>query len=486
MRVLLLSTYELGHQPLLLAGPAGALRHAGHDVRVQDLAVDAFDVGAVDWAQAVALAVPMHTAARLARTAAEQVRHHHPDMPVCFYGLYAGLAGDSTPPLPGTRPMPDLAIAGELEPELVRWVDGLAHRTAPAGGPTRTVVTVRRGVGATPDRSGLPPLSSYARLVLSGEERLAGYVEASRGCAHRCRHCPVPVVYDGRTRLVGVDAVVADVAGLVDLGARHVTFGDPDFLNGPHHARRVVEAVHGSFPELTFDATVKVEHILRHRDIWHTMASSGCLFVVSAFESASDHILAVLDKGHSVADAVEAVGILRAAGIEPRPSLLPFTPWTGPADLAALVDLVAACDLAGNVDAVQYAIRLLVPPGSLLLASGHLSGLIDRYDASMLTWRWRSPDPALDALQLEVAALAESAASEGWGALDVYRRMRRAVAAVVPGGLDLPPEPARRLRSAWPVDERPRLTEAWFCCAEPTGAQLRGASAASTISTTQP
>ncbi len=497
VRVLLVSTYELGHQPVLVASAAGALRQAGHEVRAVDVALQPLTPEPVAWAQAVALAVPMHTAARLARAVAGRLRTERPELPLCFYGLYAMVAAE---PAGDDGGRCDLAVAGETDAELVAWARQLdtqqlavtagagaeRHAGRPArpgadaaqGAPLapRRVVTLRRGPSSPPARDVLPPPSAYARLQVGGEQRLAAAVEASRGCTHRCRHCPVPVVYDGRIRVVPVETVVADVAGLVEQGVRHVTFSDPDFLNGPQHARRVVDAVHGAFPELTFDVTVKVEHVLRHRDLWPHMAASGCLFVVSAFESATDRILAVLDKGHSVADSVEAVAVLRAEGIEPRPSLLPFTPWTNPEDLAALVDLVAGCDLGGNVDAVQYSIRLLVPPGSLLLTDGLLtSGQLDGYDPELLGWRWRSPDPALDALQQRLAALAEQAGDEGWDTPTVTSAVRDAVGSVVPGGLGPAPEPPARLRSALPPELRPRLTEAWFCCAEPTGTQLQSA-----------
>jgi hypothetical protein len=283
------------------------------------------------------------------------------------------------------------------------------------------------------------------------------------------------VVYDGRTRLVAEDAIVADVAQLIGLGARHVTFGDPDFLNGPHHAARVIDAVHGAFPELTFDVTAKVEHILRHRDLWPKLSAAGCLFAVSAFESASDEILVQLDKGHTAAQEAQAVDVLRSAGIEPRPSLLPFTPWTRPDDVFALLDLVARCDLVGNVDPVQYAIRLLVPPGSLLVTSGRLEGRLDEYDDEHLGWSWRAPDPRLDTLHRELSALAERAAAEQWPAADSYDAVRAAASAALGNSTTRPanaPPAERRLRSPIPADDRPRLTEAWFCCAEPSSAQM--------------
>jgi len=475
VRVLLVSTYELGHQPLHVASPAGALQRAGHDVRCVDLALDRLDAETLSWAEAVACSVPMHTAMRLARLAGREIRARRPDVALCLYGLYAGLDGAY-----GAAPVADLAIAGEYEPRLVTWVGSLAAPRQPDGVPAGTVVELGRGRFGLPARHLLPGLDRYARLALGTERRLAGYVEASHGCAHRCRHCPVPVVYDGRTRLVGEDAVVADVAQLVDMGARHVSFGDPDFLNGPHHAARVIDAVHSAFPDVTFDVTVKVEHILRHRDLWPRMGAAGCLFAVSAFESASDEILGQLDKGHSAAEAAQAVGVLRGAGIEPRPSLLPFTPWTRPEDVFSLLDLVARCDLVGNVDPVQYAIRLLVPPGSLLISSGRLEGRVGAYDDEHLGWSWRAPDPRLDTLQQELSALAERAAAEQWPPRDSYDAVRAAAVAVLGGSAtqtaQAPPADVQ-LRSPIPLDQRPRLTEAWFCCAEPNSAQMATAGA---------
>jgi hypothetical protein len=284
----------------------------------------------------------------------------------------------------------------------------------------------------------------------------------------------VPVVYDGRTRLVGQDVVVADVAELVGMGARHITFGDPDFLNGPHHSLRVVRAIHERFPQLTFDCTVKVEHILAHRGIWDEMATAGCLFVVSAFESVNDEILTRLDKGHTAAQAAEAVQILRAHAIELRPSWLPFTPWTSLQDVGDMVDFVARHDLVPNVDPVQYSIRLLVPQGSLIL--GDAQPPLGPYDPDLLSYTWRSPDARVDALQADLASIAEQAAADEEAAGTTYLRIRRAVAEAMNGGRhdestdDTADEDA--LVGARSGAERPRLTEPWFCCAEPTAGQF--------------
>jgi radical SAM superfamily enzyme YgiQ (UPF0313 family) len=297
-----------------------------------------------------------------------------------------------------------------------------------------------------------------------------GSVETTRGCSHRCRHCPVPTVYDGRTRLVDAREVLADIDQLVAMGAGHIHFADPDFLNRPAQARRVVTALHARHPELSFDATIKVSHVLAQRDTIGALADAGCVFVVSAFESTSELVLRRLDKGHTTADAAEAVRVLRDAGIEPRPSFLPFTPWTTLEDVAELLDFVAAHDLIESVDPVQYGIRLLVPPGSLLLDDPDpiLTAAYQRYDTEALGWTWVTADRRVDELQRAIAVRTEEAAAIGEPASATYAAVRAltydALGLLDPG---LPPARSRAATGA-----RPRLSETWFCCAEPTARQL--------------
>src|SRR3954464_4627957 len=233
MRVLLVSTYELGHQPLHVASPAAALRDAGHDVRCLDISVEPWDPEAVEWADKVAFSVPMHTAMRLAMRAAEATKRARPELPVCFYGLYAPVSRDLT-----LGRLADRVIAGEYEPQLAAWAAGAC------GGPERDL---GRHAFQLPARDLLPPLERYAHLALNHEERLVGYVEASHGCVHMCRHCPIPSVFDARIPILGADAVLADIEQLVAMGAPHITFGDPDFLNGRKHSLAIVRTMHERF-----------------------------------------------------------------------------------------------------------------------------------------------------------------------------------------------------------------------------------------------
>ncbi len=441
MRVLLVSTYELGHQPLHLASPAARLLADGHEVRCLDLSVEEWDADLFVWAEKVAFSVPMHTAMRLAVPAIDRLRQARPDVPVALYGLYAAIGAD-----PAARA--ERRIVGEYEDELSAWVSDASETSGPV------VVDLGRKRFPIPARHLLPPLDRYAKLEIDGELRLAGYVEASHGCRHRCRHCPIPAVYDGRYRVTGLETVLADVAQLVEMGARHITFGDPDFLNAPRYALDVLTEVSQTFPGLTYDLTVKVEHILGHPEVWEEVAALGVVFVVSAFETTNDRVLGLLDKGHTAADMATAVKILHAVGIAVRPSWLPFTPWTETGDLADIMQFLADHDLAASTDPVQLTIRLLLPEGSILLDLPETQEIIKGYDQSSLSYLWTG-DPVLDELQANLAGIAESSPTP-WMALS---EMWRAVV----GGEPTFPKPSL---------PPPRLTEAWFCCSEPTTLQL--------------
>ncbi|MGH9086763.1 MAG: CUAEP/CCAEP-tail radical SAM (seleno)protein [Acidimicrobiales bacterium] len=453
MHVLVVSTYELGHQPLSAATTVAALVAAGHQVRCADVALDPLPKSDIEWAERVALSVPMHTAMRLALHVADAVRARRPSMAICFFGLYAGVANELTVTSPD-----DAVIAGEYETGVVAWA---------GGGDPGPAVQLGRVEARVPDRRALPALDRYTHLAVAGERRPVGSVAASRGCSHHCRHCPVPAVYSGRVRPVPIDVVLADVDQLVASGARHVSFSDPDFLNAPHHARRVLHAMHDRHLDLSFDATIKVEHVLKHRALLPELADTGCAFVVSAFESVNDDILCILDKGHTAAQASEAVVVLRSCGIEVRPSWLPFTPWSTVGDLVALFDFVVAHDLVVNVDPVQYSVRLLVPDGSLLLGEDSMAPHLCGYDPERLGWRWAHPNPVLDRLQSEIAALVE--VELGGDPEATFERIDALVRSHAQGA---PARPVRGAVSAGSRGERAHLSEPWFCCAEPTRAQL--------------
>ncbi len=460
---LLLSCYELGHQPLSLAWPLAALREAGLDAQAVDLSVTPLPAAQVAQADLVAISVPMHTALRLGVETARRVRAINPQAHVTFYGLYAHLNADFLLGLDNGGPgLADSVLAGEVEPVLVALATALAEGRDPAtvdGVTTRTrraEPVRRRPRYPVPERADLPGLDRYARLVVDGVHYPAGYTESTRGCLHTCRHCPVVPIYGGRFFAVPVETVLADIRRQVEAGARHITFGDPDFLNGPGHARRVAQALHRAFPHVTFDFTTKVEHIVRHPDLIRELRELGGLFVVSAFESTSDAVLARLRKGHTRADMEQALAILRAADLAVQPTWLPFTPWTGLDDYLEMLAWIREHDLVPNVPPVQLSIRLLVPPGSALLEDPETAAWFGPLDPANFTHCWVHPDPRMDVLQQQVARIAEAADSmaDPWA---VFARIEAAAYAL-----------AERTPPRWPRPHPrtvppPRLTEDWFC-----------------------
>lgn len=467
MKVVLLSTYELGHQPLGLASPAAYLLEAGHEVTCFDLAIERLDRRKVRAADLVGISIPMHTAIRLGVRWAEKVRALNDRCQVCFYGLYASLNEDYLLSIGA-----DSVIGGEFEQPLLDLVSRLSGGAGgEEGRPAADLVGVTtpgsralpflgRPRFRVPARHLLPPLDRYAKLRIGDEERLAGAVEASRGCAHRCLHCPITPVYEGRLRIAPAEVVLADVDQLVDLGARHITFADPDFLNGVRHSLRIAREMHARHPDLSFDATTKIEHIIEHRGILPELAELGCVFLQSAVESVSDRVLANLEKGHTRADVVEAIAIARAAGIALRPSLVAFTPWTTLDDYLDLLDFIEAHGLIYHVEPVQLAIRLLVPPGSSLLGTPQMEPSLGDLERDNFVWPWRHPDPRLDDLHRHVGRIVEQAGAADQDPLITFYQIRTAALATLAGRAS--PLPALAA-PAGAGDRPPRLTEAWYC-----------------------
>ncbi len=441
MSILLLSTYDLGRQPLGLASPAASLRHAGFTVAACDLSRDQLDDAQVQAASMVAIYLPMHTATRLALPVVDRVRALNPETTIAAYGLYAPLSAALL-----RKHGVQHVLGPEAEADLVE----LAAGRVPASHDSTSRRRISRLPLIVPDRSLLPGLGRYATLLMpDGTSRVAGGTDATRGCKHRCRHCPIVPVYDGHFRAVTIDIVLADIDQQVAAGAEHITFGDPDFFNGPTHARRIVEQLHQRHPHVSYDATIKIEHLLKHRDLLPLLAHTGCLFVTSAVESIDDAVLAKLEKGHTRADFLDAVSICRNAGLLLVPTFVAFTPWTTTAGFADLLDIVAALDLVEHVAPVQWGLRLLVTEGSRLLELDDIRRCLLPFDSRSLTYPWRHSDPGVDSLQTAIMTMVGTRLTRPRGELfDAVRAL---------AGLE-PWTPVLTSRSVIPY-----LNEPWYC-----------------------
>ncbi len=472
MNVILISTYELGRQPFGLASPAAWLKAAGATVACLDLAVQSLDRDVIEDADLIAFYVPMHTATRIAAQLIPRVKVINPRAQLCCFGLYAPMNESYLRGL-GV----DAILGGEFEEGLVALYTSLrgmlpsddarrptgAKRRAWAAIPVRaeetasqkplaTTISLARQEFMLPDRSGLPYLSKYAYLERGdGCKKVVGYTEATRGCKHMCRHCPIVPVYHGQFRIVQSEIVIEDIEQQVNAGAGHITFGDPDFFNGPGHTLPIVEKLHQLWPQLTYDVTIKIEHVLKYQRWLPVLRDTGCLFVTSAVEAVDNRILDILDKHHTREDFIRVVDLFNSIGLVLAPTFVAFTPWIALEGYRDLLRTIAQLDLVDHVAPIQYALRLLIPAGSKLLEWPETRSVIGEYDQAALCYPWAHPDARVDQLQHEVMNIVAAGQAAGQSRREIFDRVWQATGGEPMDRIETPPKPL------------PRLSENWYC-----------------------
>ncbi|MGH9650301.1 MAG: CUAEP/CCAEP-tail radical SAM (seleno)protein, partial [Terriglobales bacterium] len=124
-----------------------------------------------------------------------------------------------------------------------------------------------------------------------------------------------------------------------------------------------------------------------------------------------------------------------------------------------LLRTLAELGLVENVPPVQLMLRLLIPARSRLLELEEVQELIGPFDETALCYRWKHPDPRVDQLQREVAAMIEKKGDDGGERRAMFREAwklaRRALDQPLPVLPAVPP--------GMPRATIPYLTEPWFC-----------------------
>jgi radical SAM superfamily enzyme YgiQ (UPF0313 family) len=258
-----------------------------------------------------------------------------------------------------------------------------------------------------------------------------------------CRHCPIVPVYAGHFRIVQHDVVLEDIRRQVAAGAEHITFGDPDFFNGIGHAMPLVQTLHMEFPHLTYDVTIKIEHLLQHAAHLPTLRDTGCVLITSAVEAVQDRILHLLDKGHTRQDFFDALALCQCIGLPLNPTFVAFMPWTTLDDYIELLTVLATQALIAHVAPIQLEMR------------PYLTG----FDASALTYRWVHPDIRVDQLCDEALKLVQSGEAEAASRSEIFARLWSAAHKATGRPVPSVPEPVLAPRRG-PI---PYLNEPWYC-----------------------
>jgi hypothetical protein len=261
--------------------------------------------------------------------------------------------------------------------------------------------------------------------------------------------------------IVEPDVVLEDVRRQVDAGAEHITFGDPDFFNGPTHSLRILRRMHKEFPGLSYDVTIKIEHLRKHSDLLPTLKETGCVLVTSAVESFDEKILERFDKHHTMQDFEVVLRTLHEADIALNPTFVAFTPWTTIHGYSEFLQTLALLNLVDHVSPVQYAIRLLIPAGSKLLDLSEVTELVSDFDDSQLLYPWKHPDPSMDILHHEVLRVVEQGQAAGHSHRKIFKEIWRVSHAALGDDRVSLNEPA--LDDVRPLKDIPYLTEPWYC-----------------------
>ena len=450
----------MGHQPFSLASPAANLKKAGAKVTCNDLAVDNLNEEAVEKAKLIGIYLQMHTATRLSISLLPRLKEINPHAHIAFYGLYAPLNSEYLQTIGG-----DSIIGGEFEDSLVEIYDSLAIGNTEV---SINTTSTKKQTFNRPIRDDLPSLDRYAHLIVGdGSTKSVGYTETSRGCKHKCRHCPIVPVYNGRFRVIDATTVLADVQQQIESGAQHISFGDPDFLNGPKHAMQIVSRLHREFPSITYDVTIKIEHLLKHMNLIPRLKNTGCILITTAAESVEDKILNILQKGHTQEDFINIIKITRRHGIALSPTFVPFTPWTTKRGFLDLLDTIGRLELINNIAPIQLAIRLLIPNQSALLELKELKKYIKSYNQESLSYIWQNPDESVEELCANIQKIVAKSSQLSQSRLNTFK----SIYAVAAQANDKDPTVFPFSPPINPT-KIPNMSEPWFCCAEPTEDQL--------------
>ena len=463
MNVLLIATYESGFQSLGAAVAAAHLKRAEIPVEIHDMSVQAAPtldkLKTVDW---IGFHVPMYHSLPQAFNVARSVKSAGLPAKIFFYGLYATLFREEI-----MKNYGDVVFNTDWEDHLVDVLKA-GKSNGQLAPPDSNLVALgfkKQSRFLAPAREFLPGLDHYAKLKDNGVELLASSLEASRGCIHPCTHCPLPPVYGGKITLIPKEVVLEDIDNLVRMGARHLCFVDPDFLNAPRHSLSIVEEMNARYPFLTYDFVAKITHFRRHAQWVEKLAPLGLKYALTAMEFNEDTTLEKLRKKHSPQDLEWAIDFLRSLGVHVKPTFVFVNPWVSVEEMMELLDFIERNDLIDCVDPVQYKIRLLLFRNSLLLDDAYIDPKTFGATNEFYT-EWQHENPQIESVYKDLVRVVDHHMNAGSSFQEAFSAVREVVASYLPENQRGPR--SIEIRSRAVPGEVPTYDVPNFCCAEPT------------------
>ena len=437
MKILLTSFYDLGKQPKIIAEIVDRYNSSEIDFDFFDFSVEDQNIDLENY-DVLGIYAPMHTATILS---IEYIKDKKLPNKMFTFGLYGSVLEDFNSSIRYIKDIEsdELALFLEINDD---------HQ-----------FSLKNNI---PNRQIFPDISNYAHLVDGSNNLIAGSVETTYGCKHSCTHCPVPISFNGSFKTYSLEKIVSDVENQVKQGAKHISFNDPDFFNGPIHALKILESLNEKFPSITYDSTIKVEHIIKYKKYFKELSSLNMVFVISAFETTNDIVLSILEKNHTSNDLNNSIEISQDFGIDIRPTWMPFSPWTELNDLSNIVKLIEKYELRETVDPIQLTIKLLIPKHSLIIKKPEINKYLGNYEKNSLSFKWEYENNDVEKLQSSLFDFILNNSE-----LDDHKQYLGMVNII-----EKCTDTKLLTNSSYDFKNVPKLSETWFCCAEPSKIQL--------------
>jgi radical SAM superfamily enzyme YgiQ (UPF0313 family) len=136
----------------------------------------------------------------------------------------------------------------------------------------------------------------------------------SRGCPHNCIYCYTPNAFNHRVSFHSVDRVIEEIRWIRKKGVRRLWFADPNISFKPARLIEILERILEEGLETQMWLQTRADLVTP--ELMKTMKRAGVATIAFGLESASEQVMARLDKNVSIQKVAEAIRLAQGEGIE--------------------------------------------------------------------------------------------------------------------------------------------------------------------------